>query len=163
MIFAIFALTMAAIGIYGVTSYAVSQRAGEISIRLALGAEVGKVRRMVLWQGGRIVLLGSVVGLIGAAFLSRLVQSIVFGISALDPLTFLGVPAILVVVGLVANYVPASRATRIRADGGIEGRIEEVCRPRYKAGPEPKRFGADVARFAAKSDQAQFRFGQSTP
>ena len=111
--FAVFALLMAGIGIYGVMSYMVSQRGAEISIRMALGAERGKVRRMVLWQGGRIVLLGSVFGLAGAALLARAIQSQIFGISALDPVTFLGVPGLLVAVALIANYVPARRATRI--------------------------------------------------
>jgi predicted permease len=111
--FALFALLMSAIGIYGVMSYMVSQRTGEISIRMALGAEIGKVQRMVLWQGGRIVLLGGLLGLAGAALLARAVRSLMFGISTLDPVTFLGVPAVLIVVALIANYVPARRATRI--------------------------------------------------
>jgi putative ABC transport system permease protein len=111
--FAVFALCMAAVGIYGVMSYAVSQRASEISIRMALGARAGHVRLMILSHGGKLVVLGAIVGLAGAALLSRLLQSLVFGISTLDPVTFLGVPAILGIIGMLANYVPARRATRI--------------------------------------------------
>ncbi len=111
--FALFALCMAAIGIYGVMSYAISQRTSEISIRLALGADASQVQRMVLVQGGRLIAMGTAVGLVGAYFVRQLLSSIVFGISTLDPVTFIGVPAILASVGLLANYIPARRATRI--------------------------------------------------
>jgi putative ABC transport system permease protein len=111
--FAGFALFMSAIGIYGVMSYSVSQRAGEISIRRALGAESGDVRRMVLGQGVRILAFGGAVGLVGAFLLSRLLSSLVYGISTTDPVTFIGVPIILGVVALLANYLPALQATRI--------------------------------------------------
>ena len=111
--FALFALAMAGIGIYGVMSYAVSQRRSEISIRLALGARSGDVRRMVLMQGGKLLAVGTVLGLVGAVLLSRMLSSVVFGISALDPVTFLGVPAVLVAVGVLANYIPARRAVRL--------------------------------------------------
>jgi putative ABC transport system permease protein len=117
--FALFAVLMSGIGIYGVMSYMVSQRTSEISIRMALGAEIGKVQRMVLWQGGRIVLLGGLLGLIGAAVLARAIRSLIFGISALDPVTFLAVPGLLLVVALIANYVPARRATRIDPMGAL--------------------------------------------
>lgn len=111
--FAAFALCMAAVGIYGVMSYAVSQRAGEISIRMALGAKAEQVRMMILGQGARLVVFGSAAGLLGAVLISRMLGSVVFGINALDPLTFLAVPAVLVTVGLLANYLPARRATRV--------------------------------------------------
>ncbi len=111
--FAFFALLMAGIGIYGVMSYAVSKRAGEISIRMALGAEAGEVSRMVMGQGARVVLVGTAVGLGGAYLLSRLLSNLVFGISTTDPITFIGVPAVLGLVALAANYLPARRATRI--------------------------------------------------
>jgi putative ABC transport system permease protein len=111
--FAVFALAMSAVGIYGVMSYSVSQRTAEISIRMALGAKAGNVRLMVLSQGGKLVLLGGAVGLLGAAGMSQLLESLVIGISALDPVTFVGVPAVLGTIGLIANYLPARRATKI--------------------------------------------------
>lgn len=113
--FAVFALLMAAVGIYGVMSYSVSQRAAEISIRRALGAEANDVSRMILAQGAKMLVLGIGVGLIGAFGLSRMIAGLVAGsgISATDPLTFIGVPVILGAVALIANYVPAWRATKI--------------------------------------------------
>ncbi len=111
--FALFALVMASVGIYGVMAYSVSQRTSEISIRIALGAKTSNVRWMVLGQGGKLIDIGSVVGLIGALGISRLLSSLVVGISAVDPVTFIGVPAVLIAVGLIANYIPARRATRI--------------------------------------------------
>jgi putative ABC transport system permease protein len=111
--FAVFALCMAGVGIYGVMSYAVSQRASEISIRLALGAKAGDVRMMVLRQGGKLIVLGGAAGLVGAVLISRLLSGLVFGISTLDPVTFVGVPTVLMSIGLLANYIPARRATQI--------------------------------------------------
>lgn len=111
--FAVFALAMAAIGIYGVMSYAVSQRTAEISIRMALGAEAPSLRGMVLRQGAKLIAYGSVVGLAGAFLLSQMLASLLYNISTLDPLTFVGVPAVLAACGLLANYLPAVRATKI--------------------------------------------------
>ncbi len=111
--FAVFALVMAGVGIYGVMSYSVSQRTSEISIRIALGAKTSDVRMMVLGQGGKLIVIGSVLGLIGALGISRLLANLVVGISAVDPVTFIGVPAVLIATGLIANYLPARRATRI--------------------------------------------------
>ncbi len=111
--FAVFALFMAAIGIYGVMSYSVSQRGKEIGLRLALGAEVRTVRWMVVSEGARLVAFGIGVGLIAAFAISRLLGNLVFGVSATDPLTFIGVPLVLAGVALVANLVPARRATRL--------------------------------------------------
>jgi ABC-type antimicrobial peptide transport system permease subunit len=91
----------------------VSQRAGEISIHRALGAESGDVQRMVLFQGVRILAIGGAVGLVGAFLLTRLLTSLVYGISTTDPVTFIGVPMILGAVALLANYIPALQATRI--------------------------------------------------
>ncbi|MCA9736468.1 MAG: FtsX-like permease family protein, partial [Gemmatimonadetes bacterium] len=110
--FALFALAMAALGIYGVMSYMVSQRRAEIGLRMALGAEAGAVHRMILAQGGRLLAGGLVVGLALALMLSRLLRSVVYGISATDPATFLAVPTVLVLVAVAANWVPAWRATR---------------------------------------------------
>jgi len=111
--FALFALLMAAIGIYGVMAYSVSQRRSEIGLRMALGAEKGTVRWMILLQGTRLLAIGIGVGLVAAFLLSRLLDNLVFGISTTDPLTFVGVPVVLAVVAMVANLVPAVRATRL--------------------------------------------------
>jgi predicted permease len=111
--FAVFALLMAAVGIYGVMSYAVAQRTTEIGVRMALGAQQRAVRRMILGQGGRLVALGTALGLAAAYALSLLLDGVVYGISATDPLTFIGVPAILCGVALLANILPARKATRL--------------------------------------------------
>jgi putative ABC transport system permease protein len=111
--FALFALLMSALGLYGVVSYAVSRRTGEIGIRMALGAERGDVRKMVLGQGARPVLVGGALGLLGAFLLSGVLRSMVVGVSALDPVTWIGVPAVLGLAALLANLVPAVRATRV--------------------------------------------------
>jgi predicted permease len=107
------ALLLAAIGIYGLMAYSVQQRTQEIGIRLALGAESGDVRRMVVFQGMRLSLVGVVVG-IGAAFgLSRLLASFLFGVKANDPLVFVAIPILLSAVALFAVWLPARRATEI--------------------------------------------------
>ena len=111
--FAVFALLMAAIGLYGVMAYSVSQRRQEIGLRMALGAEAATVRRMVVFQGARLLAVGTVVGLVAAFGVSRLLANLVFGISASDPLTFIGVPLVLASVALAANMIPARRATRV--------------------------------------------------
>ena len=111
--FAVFAMIMASVGIYGVMAYSVSQRKNEIGLRMALGAEAGSVRWMVLAQGARLLGAGIVVGLGLAFLLSRVLAGVVVGVSATDPLTFVGVPVILAVVALAANLIPARRATRM--------------------------------------------------
>ncbi len=104
------ALALGIIGIYGVMSYTVSQRQCEIGIRLALGAQPGHVLQMVLKQGTRLALVGVAIG-IGVAFgLTRLMSSLLFGVTAHDPLTFAGVAALLMVTALLACYIPARRA-----------------------------------------------------
>jgi len=110
---AIFALLMAAIGIYGVMAYSVSQRSKEIGLRMALGAEVGTVRWMVVSEGARLLAIGIGVGLLAAFAFTRLLENFAFGISATDPLTFVGVPMVLAGVALIANLIPAIRATRL--------------------------------------------------
>ena len=111
--FAVFALLMSAIGIYGVMSYSVSQRRAEIGLRMALGAEISEVRWMIVAQGTRLVAIGVALGLVAAFAISRLLGNLVFGISATDGLTFIGVPIVLSVVAIIANLVPAVRATRL--------------------------------------------------
>jgi predicted permease len=107
------ALTLGIIGIYGVISYTVSQRKREIGIRLALGAQGRDVLQMVLSQGAKMALLGVAIGMVAAIGLTRLMTSLLFGVSPLDPFTFGTGAALLIVVTLVACYLPARRATRV--------------------------------------------------
>ncbi len=107
------ALLLAAIGVYGLMSYSVEQRTQEIGIRLALGAEARQVRNMVLLQGMSLAVVGVAIGTACAFALSRLIASLLFGVTARDPMVFVAVPAVLSVVALVAVWLPALRATRI--------------------------------------------------
>ncbi|HEX7312592.1 MAG TPA: ABC transporter permease [Pyrinomonadaceae bacterium] len=111
--FGLLALLLAAVGIYGVMSHAVSRRTREIGIRVALGARGSNVLRLVLGQGMAPVLVGVALGLLAALGLARLAGSLLFGVSASDPLTYVGVAALLTGVALLACYVPARRATKI--------------------------------------------------
>ena len=112
-LFAALALTLAAIGIYGVLAYAVAQRTREIGIRMALGASAPSVRRLIVRQGMTPAIIGLVAGLLGAYFLTELMQKLLFGVEHTDPATFLGVAAFLGAVALGASYLPARRATRV--------------------------------------------------
>jgi putative ABC transport system permease protein len=107
------ALLLASIGIYGVMSYSVSQRARELGVRIALGAGRGDVLRLVLRQGMSLALLGIAIGLGAALGLTRLIQSQLFGVGATDPLTFVSVAIILGATALAANLLPAVRAMRV--------------------------------------------------
>jgi putative ABC transport system permease protein len=112
-LFSALALVLAAIGIYGVISYSVAQRTHEIGIRMALGADGGGVLRMILAQGVKIAGAGVVIGL-GASFgLTRLMTKLLFSVSAADPLTFAAVAIVLVLVAMLACYIPARRALRV--------------------------------------------------
>jgi ABC-type antimicrobial peptide transport system permease subunit len=112
-VFGAAALALAAIGVYGLMSYSVEQRTQEIGIRLALGADAGQVRNMVMAQGMRLALSGVVMGLAAALALSKLIESLLFGVTARDPAVFVVVPAVLTFVALIAVWLPALRATRI--------------------------------------------------
>jgi predicted permease len=112
-VFAVVALLLAAIGIYGVMAYSVSQRTHEIGIRMALGAQPGDVLSMTLGEGGRLVALGLGSGLLGAVILTRFLRSLLFNVAPTDAVTFASVSALLAVVALLACYVPALRATRV--------------------------------------------------
>jgi len=112
-IFASLALMLAAIGLYGVMAYAVSQRRRELGIRLALGARRQDVRNMVVRQGVLLAAVGVVIGL-GIAFaLARLVTNLLYGVNGHDPLTFAIIPIVLLAVAVLATYIPASRASRV--------------------------------------------------
>jgi putative ABC transport system permease protein len=111
--FAAIALTLAAVGIYGVLSYLVSRRTHEIGIRLAVGADRMQVLTMVLKQGLTLAATGIVAGLIAALLLTRLMQSLLYQVQPTDPVTFVAVSAVLILVALVASAVPAFRATRV--------------------------------------------------
>jgi putative ABC transport system permease protein len=107
------ALVLGAVGLYGVLSYRVSRRAKEIGVRMALGAEAHTVRRMFVWQGTRVALIGVAAGALAAAALTKYVQTLLFGVERLDLVAFAGMSAVMVVVALLASYLPARRASRV--------------------------------------------------
>ncbi|HEU4769963.1 MAG TPA: ABC transporter permease [Pyrinomonadaceae bacterium] len=112
-VFGLVALLLSAIGIYGITSYAVAQRTHEIGIRMALGAQLSDVLKLVLNHGLKLTLIGAAIGIVGAYAATRAITSVLYGVSATDPLTFVSVSLLLIVVALVACYVPARRATKV--------------------------------------------------
>ena len=112
-VFGVSALLLAAIGIYGLMAYSVEQRTQEIGIRLALGAQAGQVKNMVVFQGMRLAVVGVIVGVAAAFWLARLIASFLFGVTARDPLVFGGVPVLLTLVALLAVWIPARRASRV--------------------------------------------------
>lgn len=112
-VFGAMALLLAAIGIYGLMAYTVAQRTQEIGIRLALGAEGSQVRNMVVRQGMELVLAGVAIGLAAAWALARLIQALLFGVKAHDPLVFVAVPVVLALVAFVAVWLPANRAAKV--------------------------------------------------
>src|SRR5204863_2720292 len=106
-------LVLALVGVYGVVSYAASQRTQEIGLRMALGASRPEIMRLVLGRGLVLVGIGVAAGIAVALSLSRLLANLLFSVSPTDPVTFMGVPVILAVMALAASYIPAFRATRI--------------------------------------------------
>ncbi len=112
-VFGVVALLISTIGVYGVISYGVAQRTLEIGIRMALGAQSGDVVRLVVGQGIKLIVIGVALGLVGSLVLTRMLRSLVFGISVTDPLTFAVVSLLLAVIAFMASYVPARRATKV--------------------------------------------------
>ena len=112
-VFGAAAVLLAAIGIYGLMAYSVEQRTQEIGIRLALGAETGMVRRMIVLQGMSLAAIGVVVGIASALGLTRFMANLLFGVQARDPMVFVGIPLLLTAVALAAVWLPANRVTRV--------------------------------------------------
>ena len=111
--FSVFALTLACLGLYGVLSFAVVQRTREIGVRVALGAQQRDVLSLVIGKGLKLALVGSCLGLLGAFVLTRLVSGLLYGVRPTDPVTFAGVPLVLLLVAGLASWLPARRAARV--------------------------------------------------
>jgi len=110
---AVLALVLGAVGLYGVLAYRVQRRAREIGVRMALGAEANSVRRMFVWQGTRMALLGVIAGTLAAVGLTRYVQTLLYGVKPLDAVAFAGMAAVMLAVAFIASYIPARRASKV--------------------------------------------------
>jgi len=111
--FSVVALLMAAVGIYGLIQYSVATRTQEIGVRMAIGARTGDIFRMIMGEGLRLTLMGLALGLVGAWWLGRAGSSLLFGVTATDPVTFMTVSLVLMAVALAACYVPARHAVKV--------------------------------------------------
>jgi ABC-type antimicrobial peptide transport system permease subunit len=111
--FGVLAVILAAIGLYGALSYDVSQRTHEIGVRMALGAQPRDVLRLIIRKGMTLTFIGTAIGIGAALVMTRLIESLLYGVSATDPLTFVVIAALLVLVGLLACYTPARRAIQV--------------------------------------------------
>jgi putative ABC transport system permease protein len=112
-LFAAAALALAAVGIYGVVAFSVMRRTQEIGIRMALGAQRSHMLLLILGEGARLALLGVAIGIAASVVVTRLLSSLLFGVNATDPITFIGVAVLLSLVALLASYIPARRAMRL--------------------------------------------------
>jgi putative ABC transport system permease protein len=112
-LFAALGLVLAAVGIYGVIAYGVSQRTHEIGLRMALGAQAGDVMKMVVGRGMALAMIGVAVGLVASYALTRLMKTLLFGVSATDPLTFTVIALSLGLIALMACWIPARRAAKV--------------------------------------------------
>ena len=111
--FAGLAALLAAVGIYGVMAYSVTERTHEIGVRMALGAGSGDMLRMVLLDGAKVTSAGVIAGLAAAFAMTRLMSTLLYKVSAADPITFAGISTLIVCVSLLANYIPARKASRV--------------------------------------------------
>jgi putative ABC transport system permease protein len=118
-LFAAAALALAAVGIYGVVAFSVTRRTQEIGIRMALGAQRRNVLRLVVGEGAWLALLGVAIGVAASLLITRLLSSLLFGVSATDPITFAGVAALLSLVSVLASYIPARRAMRLDPNSAL--------------------------------------------
>ncbi len=121
LVMAAVAIGLATVGIFGVLSYAVAERTGEIGVRMALGASARTVTRHVVVQGAALTLIGGIIGTVGAAALSRLLTGLLVSVRPLDPATYLGVATILIAATASATYLPARRASRIDPMEALRG------------------------------------------
>ena len=121
-LFGILAVIIAAVGIAGVLAFSVSARTNEIGIRMSLGAEASRVQRMILSEGGRLVGLGLLLGVVGSLMLTSLMQGLLFGVAARDPITLGAVALLMAAIGIAACWIPAARAARI--DPGVALRAQ---------------------------------------
>jgi putative ABC transport system permease protein len=120
-LFAALALLLSAVGIYGVVAYSVVQRTHEIGVRMALGAAATDVLRLILTEGIAVAVAGVALGLVGAAALARVMTTLLFGITPRDPLTFGAGAGLLLLVAILASYVPARHATRVEPVTALRG------------------------------------------
>jgi putative ABC transport system permease protein len=112
-VFAVVALALAAVGIYSVISYSVTQRTQEVGVRMALGAQPGDVIRLILKQGLALTLIGVAAGVLGALAAARVMFGLLYGVTATDPATFVAISLLLAIVAMLACYLPARRAARV--------------------------------------------------
>ena len=119
-IFASIALLLASIGVYGISDNMVTQRTNEIGIRMAIGARPSLIKRWIIQDTSRPVIFGAVIGVILAIIASQFLASILYGVNTLDPVTFLGVPLVLMLVGVIATWLPARRATRVHPQKALQ-------------------------------------------
>ncbi len=120
--FGVLAVIIAAVGIAGVLAFSVSARTGEIGIRMSLGANSGMVQRMILWEGGLLLVLGLALGVLGSLFATRLIRGLLFGVAPHDPVTLVGVAVTMLVVGIAACWLPALRAASIDPADALRAR-----------------------------------------